>query len=144
MSVMGPISVGSRKPRKVRVPKGPKTKLDGITEETDSEAESWEEVPEFESTKTDINMVDLTTECSSAQSDTSSENQHQLESPSTPPWENQLELDAAQHLTTLYNQLLVDKQCTPEQAYNLMLQEMKGDAQLHMFYKWDHNGRVVG
>ena len=126
----------------MRLPRSPKTSLGGITEETDSEAESWEEVPDFEKTRNDVDMVDLTTESSSAP-DTGTENPLHPESPLTSPWENAQEMEAAQYLTTLYNQLLVDKQCNPEAAYSLMLEQMQGDAQLHMFYKWDQRGRTA-
>ena len=56
-------------------------------------------------------------------------------------WKNQGELDAVQYLTTLYNQLLVNQQLTPEIAYNTMLEQMETQEQLAMLHRWDQAGR---
>ena len=91
-------------------------------EETSSEAESWEEVQGFDNPRApDVDMT--------------------LDSETESIWKNQGELDAAQYLTTLYNQLLVNQSLTPEVAFNTMLEQMQDEAQTRMFYKWDQAGR---
>ena len=100
----------------------PRTPLAEIVEETSSEAEeSWEEVPSFEKPKQDVDMAS--------------------ESETETVWENQHEIEAAQYLTSLYSDLMMNQKLTPEIAYNTMLENMVTDAQLHLLHKWDHMGR---
>ena len=115
---------GSRKLKKKNSTSStPKIVLTGIVE-TDSEAESWEEVPDFETPK-------------QPDADMTSGSETELVRV------NQSELDAAQYLTTLYNQLLMNQGVSPETAFNMMLEQMQDDAQLSMLYKWDQMGRTT-
>ena len=87
--------------------------LTEIAEETlwDSSSdaeESWTQVQEMiDRSKGDVEMV----------SDSESES----------PWKNQGEVDAAQHLTSLYNNIMLNNELTPEGAYDTMLANMMND-----------------
>ena len=84
-----------------------------------SEAESWEEVQSER--EPDVDMAE--------QTDPNSVYLHQGE------------VDAANHLTKLYHDLMLNQQMTPEDAFATMLQTMQNEEQTRMLYKWDHMGR---
>ena len=102
----------------------PRTPLTDI-QESDSEAENWEEIQSFEKPKEPDAEMSVEDECELV-------------------WANQKELEAAHYLTNLYNQLLTNQGVNPETAFNMMLEQMQDDAQLSMLYKWDHMGRTPG
>ena len=116
---------GSRRKKPVAkgtAPSTPREPLEKIHEDSSEAEESWEEVLPFDNQKgPDVEMTS--------------------ESEDESTWKNQGELEAVQYLTTLYNQLLVNQQLTPEIAYNTMLEQMETQEQLAMLHRWDQAGR---
>ena len=116
---------GVRRRRKGSSPSAvPREPLKEITEETDSEAEEqWEQVADFDkSARPDVEMS------SESESDTLA-------------YANQAEIDAAKYLTSLYNDLMLKNEITPEEAFRTLQDQMRNQAELHMFHKWDSMGR---
>ena len=120
-----PVGGAPRRRRKGSSPSAvPREPLKEITEETDSEAEEqWEQVADFDkSARPDVEMSS--------------------ESESEPlVWANPAEVDAAKYLTSLYNELMLKNEITPEEAFRTLQDQMRNQAELHMFHKWDSMGR---